>query len=154
MDKTSCSSCGVAILSSTALKHSGLCAPCSNGTRNEVLNARRRAEADRRRVQRLLVRPIPLDSPDLRRTPQAAAATGWWRRFLHAITLGSYSPRSRETETANHTEWNAWLDQIGPTDRVWLYATPEEDWANLTGERGFAIVRNGEVHDTWLTMHN
>ena len=32
-----------------------------------------------------------------------------------------------------------------PGDELWHYDSDEEDWTNLCGEMGFAIVRSGEV---------
>jgi hypothetical protein len=41
MNKASCSTCGVSILATTAMRNDGRCAPCRNGTRESIEEGRR-----------------------------------------------------------------------------------------------------------------
>src|SRR4051812_12724560 len=51
--KVPCSRCGALVLPSTAQKYSGLCAPCSSGTREQIDTAKRfQAEERERHVAR------------------------------------------------------------------------------------------------------
>ncbi len=41
--------------------------------------------------------------------------------------------------------WLDFLAHMMEGDELWQYSSPREDWENLVGETGVAIVRDGEV---------
>jgi hypothetical protein len=51
-------------------------------------------------------------------------------------------------------EWLAILRRMEPDDELWEFNSPPETWQNLCGRRGFAVVRDGEVVATILTVMN
>jgi hypothetical protein len=53
----------------------------------------------------------------------------------------------------NH-EWVAMLSKMEPGDEVWFWSTDEESWRRMMGWEGMALVRAGEVIDSFLTAMN
>jgi hypothetical protein len=51
-------------------------------------------------------------------------------------------------------QWRALLAQMTKDDELWEYSSPPESWRALAGRAGIALVRNGEVVDSILTMRN
>jgi hypothetical protein len=51
-------------------------------------------------------------------------------------------------------EWVAMLGKMEPGDEVWFWSTDEESWRRLMGWEGMALVRAGEVIDSFLTALN
>jgi hypothetical protein len=51
-------------------------------------------------------------------------------------------------------EWRALLDQMTQDDELWEYSSSSESWKALAGRAGIALVRNGEVVDSILTVMN
>lgn len=45
-------------------------------------------------------------------------------------------------------------DSMLSDDEIWLYSSPPESWQMLCGRSGYALVREGEVIDTFLTLMN
>ena len=50
--------------------------------------------------------------------------------------------------------WREFLEQMLETDELWQYSSSKEDWENLIGEAGVAIVRDGDVVDILTLLHN
>lgn len=50
--------------------------------------------------------------------------------------------------------WRQFKKQIQPDDNLLLLASPAESWEQLWGWRGYIIVRNGTVVDSFLTVMN
>ena len=50
--------------------------------------------------------------------------------------------------------WQALKSRMTEGDEIWQYTSPAEDWANLVGEAGIALVRNGEIAEIMMTLHN
>lgn len=48
-------------------------------------------------------------------------------------------------------EWVAMLAKMQPGDELWSWASDQESWNKLAGRAGMALVRDGEVIDTFLT---
>jgi hypothetical protein len=44
--------------------------------------------------------------------------------------------------------------QLKPGDELWYFDSPTECWQNLGGCRGMAIVRDGDIVDTYVLMEN
>jgi hypothetical protein len=51
-------------------------------------------------------------------------------------------------------QWQALIAQMQPGDELWEWSTSPESWANLAGRAGIALVRNGEVIDSFMTAMN
>ena len=48
--------------------------------------------------------------------------------------------------------WRAFLAKMQSGDELWTFVSDEESWRNLAGRAGYAIVRNGEIVDEFITM--
>jgi hypothetical protein len=46
------------------------------------------------------------------------------------------------------------LDLMAPGDELWEFMSPPETWAHLAGRAGIALVRDGEIIDSFLTLMN
>lgn len=44
--------------------------------------------------------------------------------------------------------------QLKPSDELWYFDSPSECWQSLGGCRGMAIVRDGDIVDTYVLMEN
>ncbi len=51
-------------------------------------------------------------------------------------------------------DWHALVDAMQPGDELWSFCSPPDSWQHLAGRAGFAVVRQGEVINTILTMMN
>lgn len=51
-------------------------------------------------------------------------------------------------------EWKTLITRMIEGDELWEFNSPEDTWENLCGRAGIALVRNGEVIDTLITMMN
>jgi hypothetical protein len=51
-------------------------------------------------------------------------------------------------------EWLALLSKMEPDDEIWFWSFDEELWRRLMGMEGIALVRGGEVIDSFLTALN
>jgi hypothetical protein len=51
-------------------------------------------------------------------------------------------------------EWVALLAKIQPGDEVWFWSTDDESWRRMMGWEGMALLRAGEVVDSFLTAMN
>ena len=53
----------------------------------------------------------------------------------------------------NHL-WMEFQKQIQEGDELWNFSSPAESWRMLCGRAGIALVRNGEIVDSFVTMMN
>jgi hypothetical protein len=53
-----------------------------------------------------------------------------------------------------HGEWIKLKTQMEPGDELYRFNSPEEDWLNLIGRKGVALVRHGEIIDVIVTECN
>jgi hypothetical protein len=51
-------------------------------------------------------------------------------------------------------EWEALTRRMRPGDELWRSASPADSWTNLAGRAGVALVRDGRVVATPVTMLN
>jgi hypothetical protein len=51
-------------------------------------------------------------------------------------------------------QWLELVAQMQPGDELWEFRSPTETWQTLSGRAGIALVRNGEVVDSIVTMMN
>jgi hypothetical protein len=51
-------------------------------------------------------------------------------------------------------EWKAFVAQMVEGDELWEFTSPADTWQNLCGQKGIAIVRNGEVLSSLVTEMN
>ena len=52
------------------------------------------------------------------------------------------------------TEWEALKAKMLPGDEIWFFASDAESWRQLAGREGYALVRDGDVIDTFVTGMN
>ena len=52
------------------------------------------------------------------------------------------------------TKWVPFVSQMLPGDELWRFRSPDQTWANLAGRAGYAIVRNGTVVHSLVTLLN
>ena len=50
--------------------------------------------------------------------------------------------------------WRELKSRMIEGDELWQYSSPAEDWKNLMGEAGIALLRNGEIVEVMMTLHN
>jgi hypothetical protein len=50
--------------------------------------------------------------------------------------------------------WKPFVALMQPGDELWRFRSPDHTWANLTGRAGYAIVRNGEILHSLVTLLN
>lgn len=50
--------------------------------------------------------------------------------------------------------WNPFIAEMIPGDELWRFRSPSLTWANMAGRAGYAIVRNGEVVRSLVTLMN
>ncbi len=51
-------------------------------------------------------------------------------------------------------EWMPFIELMQPGDELWQFCSPGESWANLAGRAGYAIVRDGEIVHSLVTLLN
>ena len=51
-------------------------------------------------------------------------------------------------------DWRALLAQMREGDEFWEFCSPPESWEHLAGREGIALVREGKVIGTILTLMN
>jgi hypothetical protein len=51
-------------------------------------------------------------------------------------------------------EWEALKAKVQPGDEVWFWSSDPEDWERFMGWEGIALVRNGEIIDSFITALN
>jgi hypothetical protein len=47
-----------------------------------------------------------------------------------------------------------YASQMKDGDELWTWASPQSTWEDLAGRAGFAIVRDGEPVEYWMTIMN
>jgi len=104
-----------------------------------------------RRPQPSVPRPL---SPERRRE-----VTAWLRHPITAeAALGKAAEFYRRLKSPDHGAVRAlqhWLENhMRPGDELWWYDTGGDSWANLCGEEGFALLRDGQVADVYLWAMN
>lgn len=69
---------------------------------------------------------------------------------------GSLDEQPSEFITAQDVlrKMRAFVSQIKNGDQLWKYRSSEDTWQSLCGEQGFAIIRNGQTVDVFITMVN
>lgn len=50
--------------------------------------------------------------------------------------------------------WRSLLAKVQPGDEIWEFSSPGENWINLAGQRGYALVRGGEVVERIVTVRS
>ena len=50
--------------------------------------------------------------------------------------------------------WDALKAEMRPGDEIWTFSSPEESWRHLAGRSGVALVRQGKVIMTIVTLMN
>jgi hypothetical protein len=53
----------------------------------------------------------------------------------------------------NH-DWEALKMKMLPGDELWFWSSDPEDWKRLMGWEGIALVRDGEIIDSFFTAMN
>jgi len=48
--------------------------------------------------------------------------------------------------------WREFVKKKEETDELWFFSSPEHMFAKKLGRQGFAIVRNGSVRETLVTL--
>jgi hypothetical protein len=51
-------------------------------------------------------------------------------------------------------QWRPFIALMKPGDELWRFSSPATNWANLAGAAGYAIVRNGDVVSTLVTIRS
>jgi hypothetical protein len=51
-------------------------------------------------------------------------------------------------------EWNKFISNYKTGDELWYYRSPQDSWAKLAGEEGFAIYRHGKLISRIITVLN
>jgi hypothetical protein len=51
-------------------------------------------------------------------------------------------------------DWEALRAQVRPGDEIWYFSSPQEDWDRLMGWEGIALVRGGEIVESFCTAMN
>jgi hypothetical protein len=51
-------------------------------------------------------------------------------------------------------KWEALKAEMKPGDELWTFASPADSWKNLAGRAGIALVREGDVVRSIITLQN
>ena len=51
-----------------------------------------------------------------------------------------------------HEEWAKFRANFQKGDEFWIFSSPKDTWNQLAGRAGFAIVRNEEVVDVFVSV--
>jgi hypothetical protein len=51
-----------------------------------------------------------------------------------------------------HTEWREFISKMQPGDQLRHFFSSNESWLRMAGRAGYAIVRQGEVVDAFITI--
>lgn len=54
----------------------------------------------------------------------------------------------------DNAEWEALKASVQPDDELWTFASSEATWRALAGSAGIALVREGRIVETLITMRN
>jgi hypothetical protein len=50
--------------------------------------------------------------------------------------------------------WKPFIALMQPGDELWQFRSPDHTWANLAGRAGYAILRDGEIVHSLVTLLN
>lgn len=53
-----------------------------------------------------------------------------------------------------YQDWKQLLAAMQPGDELWEFNSPEDTWKHLAGRAGFAVVRDGNLIASLVTMMN
>lgn len=53
-----------------------------------------------------------------------------------------------------HPRFQPFWDELRPDDEIWSYCSPMETWSKMCGRMGYAIVRDGEIVKSCVTLMN
>src|SRR5262249_307979 len=62
--------------------------------------------------------------------------------------------RSEQFERWIETKWNPFIAEMMPDDELWMFRRPTHTWANMAGRAGYAIVREGKIIRSLVTLLN
>ena len=48
--------------------------------------------------------------------------------------------------------WRRFVQQLGERDELWFFSSPDDTFAKKLGCQGYAIVRDGIIHETLITL--
>jgi hypothetical protein len=49
-------------------------------------------------------------------------------------------------------DWQRFVRQLGERDELWFFSSPDDTFAKKLGCQGYAIVREGIIRDTLITL--
>ena len=81
------------------------------------------------------------------------------RCTLEAIKAADDTAKADDEQTSDEKSarprvWQELAQHMQPGDELWEYSSPSVFWENMCGRAGYAIVRNGAVVYTVLTVMN
>lgn len=81
-----------------------------------------------------------------------------WKKITLEEAEGSPIP-IRETGELKpfgymNDQWEQFKAAMRPGDELYRFSTSSDSWAHLAGRAGIALVRNGEIAKTIITMMN
>jgi hypothetical protein len=53
-----------------------------------------------------------------------------------------------------HSEWETLKAEMKPGDELWIFESPSDSWRKLAGRAGVALVRDGTVVKSIVTLMN
>jgi hypothetical protein len=94
-------------------------------------------------------------------TRRCASTDPYELRLQDMASLG-LSDESKQTLLDRSEQFRKWVDfrwtpfvsLMVPGDQLWRFRSPEHTWANLSGRAGYAIVRDGKVVHSLVTLLN
>jgi|APLak6261691555_1056199.scaffolds.fasta_scaffold12337_1 hypothetical protein len=72
---------------------------------------------------------------------------------LHAVQVDELGPNPVPFGFQNGA-WRSFIANMRPGDEIWEFSSPAEDWENLAGRGGYAMVRGGEIVQHIVTIMN
>jgi hypothetical protein len=89
--------------------------------------------------------------------------------FTETVTVeeldGRYASRAKSDKERGYHEtravigspgprWDAFKKQVQPGDRIVMFSSPRDHWANLAGREGIALVRDNTIVAEIITLMN
>ena len=62
--------------------------------------------------------------------------------------------RSEQFNRWVETTWNPFIAEMMPGDELWRFRSPAKTWANMAGRAGYAIVREGKIIRSLVSLLN
>jgi hypothetical protein len=62
--------------------------------------------------------------------------------------------RSEQFQQYVDNTWNPFIVDMLPGDELWRFRSPDDTWARLAGRAGYAILRNGKIVRSLITLLN